>query len=52
MKAMLAGMAERSPQVKKAYEAKLAEDPEFLNDPAKLGAFMMEIRSQFGRGRQ
>ena len=52
MKAMLAGMAERSPQIKKAYEAKLAEDPDFLNDPEKLGAFMTEIRSQFGRRRQ
>ena len=52
MKAMLAGMAERNPQVKEAYEAKLAEDPDFMNDPEKLGAFMMEIRSQFGRGRQ
>ena len=51
MKAMLAAMAERNPQVKKAYEAKLAEDPDFLNDPEKLGAFMTEIRSQFGRGR-
>ena len=45
-------MAERFPQVKDAYEAKLAKDPDFLKDPEKLAAFMMEIRSQFARRRQ
>ena len=52
MKVMLEGMAQRNPEVKKAYEARLAKDPDFLNDPEKARAFMMEIRSQFGRGRQ
>ena len=52
MKAMLERMAKGSPQIKEAYDAKLTEDPDFLNDPEKLGAFMMEIRSQFGRRRQ
>ena len=52
VKAMLERMAKGSPQIKEAYDAKLAEDPDFLNDPEKLGAFMMEIRSQFGRRRQ
>ncbi len=52
MKARLQRMAERFPQVKDAYEAKLAKDPDFLKDPEKLAAFMMEIRSQFARRRQ
>ena len=52
MKVILQRMAERNPQIKEAYEAKLAEDPDFLTDPEKLGAFMMEMRSQFGRRRQ
>ena len=52
MKAILERMVEGNPQIKEAYDAKLTEDPDFLNDPEKLGAFMMEIRSQFGRRRQ
>ena len=51
-KVMVERMIERSPRIKEAYEAKLAADPDFMNDPEKLGAFITEIRSQFGRGRQ
>ena len=51
MKVMVERMVERSPQIKEAYEAKLAADPDFMNDPEKLGAFVTEIRSQFSRGR-
>ncbi len=52
MKIMLERMAERNPEIKKIYEARLSENPNFLNDPEQSRAFMMKIRSQFSRGRQ
>lgn len=42
----------RNPQVKQAYEAKLSDDPNFMDDPEKRRAFFMEVREQLGRNRQ
>ena len=52
MKGFLSSMAERNPLVKEAYQAELRKDPDFINDPEKLRAFMQRVRSEFGRGRQ
>ena len=42
----------RNPQVKQAYEAKLSDDPNFMDNPSKRRAFLMEVREQLGRNRQ
>ena len=39
-----------NPEIKKKYEARLAEDPELATDPEKRRAFFREIMSQFRQG--